>query len=60
MPSIHTIKEWYKKKHENLKGFADWIFSREKRDTFSLEDIREKVREYQKLHPKHSSQYCKF
>ena len=57
MPSIHTIKEWYKKKHENLKGFTDWIFSR---THLSLEDIREKSKRISKTSSKHSSQYCTF
>ena len=51
IPKIESIKDWYKKEHGNLQGFADWLFSREKKRKFSLKEIREKTEKYQRRYP---------
>ena len=51
IPSVHVIRRWYYMEHGNTKGFVDWLLSRKKRKTFSLEEMREQVKEYQRNHP---------
>ena len=57
MPKVRTIHERYRTKHGNRKGFISWLFSKH---SLSLEEIQQKIHEYQKLHPDIDLQFKNF